>query len=503
MYNTDAMGVRIGELRRARGMTQQALADALGISGQAVSKWESGLGYPDITLLPGIAGALGVPIQVLFGEEPDFPLSPVGVPDAAPEPAEQNEPDAAEAPAAEPETGEAEVNRAEDRDAGKDKSSGFAVLSDESIDAAIEAGLLAAQEALRSVPDTVRSAMNEAKSAMDEAQAAMTKARHAARRAGGAAKAEFYTDTDFRSLQPIEDGTDSARDAVEGIHSLQLHSQSGADIHIYPSSDSVCRWEASGSPAFIQGLAVETGDGWLHITTPNLNRTGHRSDRGIRANVFGISVPVSSSQNNELNIWFGAAQGRSLRLDISGSGDIRCKPFFQTAELSISGSGDMDLAGAVNLTGQIKGSGDIDFDRADYAALHISGSGNVDAQEVTHSLTAQISGSGDVNVRRGCLRSLLVMIMGSGDVSMDGIDADEACVMITGSGGVTVDRGRVRHLTSSVSGSGDLTMSGVTAQTADIVLRGASGMTIGDITEPYRVKKDRTSSLRIVQKGFV
>ena len=379
------------------------------------------------------------------------------------------------------------------------------MLSDESIDAAIEAGLLAAQEALRSVPDTVRTAMSEAKSAMDEAQAAMTKARHAARRAGGAAKAEAYTDTGFRIRQPVGDGADCARDAVEGIHSLQLHSRSGADIHVYPSADGVCRWEATGSPAFIRGLAVETGDGWLRITTPNLSRTGNRSDRGIEADVFGIpiSVPAGSPQSNELNIWLGAAEGRSLRLDISGSGDICCKPFFQTAELSISGSGDMDLAGAASLTGQIKGSGDIDFDRADYAVLHISGSGDVDAQEVSHSLTAQISGSGDVNVRRCCLRSLLVMIMGSGDVSLDEIDADEACVMITGSGGVTVDRGRVRHLTSSVSGSGDLTMSGVTAQTADIVLRGASGMTIGDITEPYRVKKDRTSSLRIVQKGFV
>lgn len=42
MYNTDAMGVRIGELRRAKGLTQEAFAKTLGISAQAVSKWETG-----------------------------------------------------------------------------------------------------------------------------------------------------------------------------------------------------------------------------------------------------------------------------------------------------------------------------------------------------------------------------------------------------------------------------------------------------------------------------
>ena len=41
--------------RQALGLTQEALAERLGVSGPAVNKWEKSLNYPDITLLPTLA----------------------------------------------------------------------------------------------------------------------------------------------------------------------------------------------------------------------------------------------------------------------------------------------------------------------------------------------------------------------------------------------------------------------------------------------------------------
>ncbi|MCL2188073.1 MAG: helix-turn-helix domain-containing protein [Defluviitaleaceae bacterium] len=63
-----SIGVQISELRKAKNITQEALARAIGVSGQAVSKWESG-GSPDIALLPALADFFGVAIDRLFGRE--------------------------------------------------------------------------------------------------------------------------------------------------------------------------------------------------------------------------------------------------------------------------------------------------------------------------------------------------------------------------------------------------------------------------------------------------
>ena len=69
MYHLNQFCNIITTLRRERGWTQTNLADRIGIAPQSVSKWECGVGYPDVTLFPVIADLFGVPIGVLFGEE--------------------------------------------------------------------------------------------------------------------------------------------------------------------------------------------------------------------------------------------------------------------------------------------------------------------------------------------------------------------------------------------------------------------------------------------------
>ena len=66
--DNNLLGEQIAKYRKAAGLTQEELGRAVGISAQAVSRWECG-GAPDITLLPDIAKRLGVSIDTLFGQE--------------------------------------------------------------------------------------------------------------------------------------------------------------------------------------------------------------------------------------------------------------------------------------------------------------------------------------------------------------------------------------------------------------------------------------------------
>ncbi len=67
--NQYVTGTMIKRLRENRRMTQQQLAEKLGVSDKAVSKWETGRGYPDISLIEPLADALGVSIIELFSGE--------------------------------------------------------------------------------------------------------------------------------------------------------------------------------------------------------------------------------------------------------------------------------------------------------------------------------------------------------------------------------------------------------------------------------------------------
>ena len=60
-------GENLKKLRRSLDMTQDELAEALGLSIQAISRYETQSAYPDIEMLPVIAGYFGVTVDSLLG----------------------------------------------------------------------------------------------------------------------------------------------------------------------------------------------------------------------------------------------------------------------------------------------------------------------------------------------------------------------------------------------------------------------------------------------------
>ena len=67
----ETLGKRIVSNRKRVGLTQDKLAEALGITAQAVSKWENDQSCPDISMLPALASIFGISVDALLGlEEP-------------------------------------------------------------------------------------------------------------------------------------------------------------------------------------------------------------------------------------------------------------------------------------------------------------------------------------------------------------------------------------------------------------------------------------------------
>lgn len=68
------VGTVILAQRKAAGLTQQAVADFLGVSKASVSKWETGQSYPDITLLPLLASFFNITVDELLAYRRSSPM---------------------------------------------------------------------------------------------------------------------------------------------------------------------------------------------------------------------------------------------------------------------------------------------------------------------------------------------------------------------------------------------------------------------------------------------
>lgn len=67
--NTYITGATVKKLRETKGLTQQQLADKIGVTAKAVSKWETAKGLPDISLIEPLSHTLGVSVMELMSGE--------------------------------------------------------------------------------------------------------------------------------------------------------------------------------------------------------------------------------------------------------------------------------------------------------------------------------------------------------------------------------------------------------------------------------------------------
>lgn len=70
----EKIGILLRRLRTQRGMTQKQLAQRISLSDKTISKWERGLGCPDLSVLPELAALFGITLEdLLAGQLPETP----------------------------------------------------------------------------------------------------------------------------------------------------------------------------------------------------------------------------------------------------------------------------------------------------------------------------------------------------------------------------------------------------------------------------------------------
>lgn len=404
MFDFDGFGQRLQKLRKQKNITQGEFADRLGVTAQAVSKWENDLSYPDITLIPTIVTIFNVEVNDLFGfkgkngkNDYQFPKSYDGIPLVH---YFQN------------------VACYSTKTVASIDGSGIKFTDGSS-----------AELFNRLVVNTGKGEIKLL--AVDDVRRHLDLTKTAA-------------DYEFAPAENID---------IEIIANK---------CEITRSKDGKCHVHARGDAAFIDILDVMINHDTLIIRFRN--KENYNVD-GYDGNFIRIELPVEDGNfaairvNGSGELVSDIAMFKSGKIVINGSGKIKMRDF-ASCELMINGSGSMEanetkssrfvVNGSGNLNWKtvenmdatINGDGKLEIKNVAIANINVNGAGEVDIANILDDgeMTLRVSGSGDVNIRKGNCRKLDINISGTGDVDAPGVTTQKASIIIKASGKVTIGR---------------------------------------------------------------
>lgn len=368
MYSIDGIGARIALKRKALGLTQESFAEKIGVSPQAVSKWETGVGCPDISLLPSICRSLGLSMDELFGRE---------------------------APPAKPE--------------------GFTFP--ESKD---ELTLQGALDGVACYAD--REGRQEGKTiTFEDGSQADLEARTVVNR-GAADIRLLFAEGMQRAADSLRgilgDGGGKETKAGEGeaVSSLHIDILGSCDVSVGRSEDGLLHWSCEGSPEVLAGLTVETRGGVCFIASRPRHtglslRSGSVEVRVPHALMSRLEARIKGSGDIKCGVDF-----EETDVQILGSGDVSMADAGQ-ARVRISGSGDFTALHARDGLFEVAGSGDVCLARVSgclYCRSAGSGDFDIDAGEVD-DLNIRLTGSGDFSAHGLTANTLNATLSGASE----------------------------------------------------------------------------------------
>lgn len=382
MFDFEGFGQRLLKLRKSHGMTQDDMAGRLGITAQAVSKWENGSSYPDITLLPAIAAILQIDIDGLFGVvrergvrehvRPAFPEEYEGLPLVHEH---------------------VDVACYSDKEVKSINGSGVAFVDGST-----------AELTSRLVTNMGRGDIKTLK--VDRYE-------------------DGYASVDYsKTSAEYEFGATTSINASLRSYKLTLSS----------SADGRTRVRAEGHPVFINFFKVEEANGALRLSVKS-NDDMNGMDLG--ENNVSVELPYSKGESAKFSvdgsgeldcgeICFG-----DLSLGVNGSGQAKANDA-GAATININGSGQVNMGACGSSEIGVNGSGVIRLSDAGEMTASVNGSGDITADSAA-SLDVGVNGAADVSVGRLRGGNATMNVRGAADVDLGG-ECDKFEVRVSGSG---------------------------------------------------------------------
>jgi len=408
MYELEGLGARLQKLRKQKGMTQEDLAHRIGVTGQAVSKWETDQSYPDITLITTLATILEADIHHLFGKKETVPALAVSVSNF---PEKLNDMPM--------------VHSAQ----------GVACYSNKTVHSVDATGVKFIDGSTAELSN--RLAVNL-----------------------GKGEIKFVGDDNVinSKWQHIDHSVTSMSKEFGTTESVEIEiNTSRCECRILPSHDGKTKVNAFGDAVFIHLLNVEVSGKTLKISQKPDGHVNSNSEITIEM-PCEVGEHADITINSAANVTSEIAKFNNGTICINGAGTVKMQEFVHFSSVingsgeiagthadalmaTINGSGIIDWGTSASAMATINGSGDIKFASAAALKVGINGSGVIDVEEMTgENFSAKINGSGSIDLKSGSCDTFTADISGSGDIDASGLTTREANIVLHQDGNVTLGR---------------------------------------------------------------
>ena len=413
MFNLDEMGLRIARRRKELGLTQDQLAKQLDLSPQAISKWETGAGMPDIASLPYLAKALDMSIDALFGQDTsNKDLEQEGL--SQTEPIQKSFTNSILDLEDISQTDLDFIYQYEDKvllsDLTPEKTQGAVVSFEDGSQANLLTG----------------SVLN-----MGNGQIIISNLEHYI-------ESQQY----IPNVGPIVEDTvppetlnEELGPYLKDVRSLDLELRHNTDVRIVPVEKAEDIGVFFDEPKHQEAYFIHIEGNCLTISDQSREKVYSNSFFGRAFN--WSKYPVEDERAIEIRL---LEESERLSVHSVGASDIHCQVAFEEAQFQVSGVGDLKALKLSNVNYHNSGAGDIDIGTVHNFKYEGSGASDVHLKTVTGDVSIRTSGAGDIKIERGDLEHFVINTSGVGDIQAEGVTTHELDCSLSGHTNVIIGR---------------------------------------------------------------